>query len=320
MRHWTHAIVGLLLLPYALKAQTHTVAITVDDLPFASGYGGPLNPHDATGAIQTNKEILDAFSRHHIPATGFVIEEHAEQIGTAASTKIFKRWLRPGFDLGNHLYSHADANTDTVEQIEREVLRGQTMITPLLQIVSRKPRFFRFPYNHTGDTKPKHDAIAAFLAAHGYRLAPCTIDGSDYEFNAAYVVALARHDKSSAVRLRTDYIAYTAKEIDWYNKLDKQVFGYEVPDIMLLHDSPLNADTVDAIIALFENRGYHFITLSEALESPAYATPETYITKYGPMWGYRWAKELHVKVNGRDEPNPPAWIDQYAKQTQPQRN
>ena len=116
------------------------------------------------------------------------------------------------------------------------------------------------------------------------------------------MVALARHDKSSAVRLRTDYIAYTAKEIDWYNKLDKQVFGYEVPDIMLLHDSPLNADTVDAIIALFENRGYHFITLSEALESPAYATPETYITKYGPMWGYRWAKELNVKVNGRDGP------------------
>ncbi len=38
------------------------------------------------------------------------------------------------------------------------------------------------------------------------------------------------------------------------------------------------------------------------------------------MWGYRWAKELNVKVNGRDEPNPPAWIDQDEKQTQPQRN
>jgi len=137
------------------------------------------------------------------------------------------------------------------------------------------------------------------LAAHDYRLAPCTIDSSDYEFNAAYIVALAHHDKSAAARLRADCIVYTGKEIDWYNRLDRQVFGVEVPDIMLLHASPLNADTVNAIIALFRDRGYRFISLSEALQNPAYATPETYITIYGPMWGYRWAKELNVKVNGR---------------------
>src|SRR6185437_16291513 len=107
MKPWKLAIIGVLLLPCASKAQTHTVAITVDDLPFASGYSGLLNPHDATRAIRTNKKILDALSRHGIPATGFVIEEHAEQIGTVASTKIFERWIRPGFDLGNRLYLHA---------------------------------------------------------------------------------------------------------------------------------------------------------------------------------------------------------------------
>ena len=113
MKPWTLTIIGLLLLPCALKAQTHTVAITVDDLPFASGYG-PSYHTTQRALIQTNKEILDVFSRHHIPATGFVDRGDAEQIGTVASTKIFERWLQPGFDLGNHLYSHADANTDTV--------------------------------------------------------------------------------------------------------------------------------------------------------------------------------------------------------------
>ncbi|MFP5227838.1 MAG: polysaccharide deacetylase family protein, partial [Acidobacteriota bacterium] len=212
------AIIGLLLLPCASMAQTHSVAITVDDLPFASGYSRPLNSGDARLAIRVNKKILGALSRNRIPAAGFVIEQQAEQIGIGASTRILKQWTRPGFDLGNHLYSHADVDTHSVEQIEQEVLRGQRMIVPLLQAVSRKPRFLRFPYNHTGDTTQKHDAIAAFLAAYGYRLAPCTIDGSDYEFNSAYVIALAHHDKSSAAKLRTDYIAYTAKEIDWYNK------------------------------------------------------------------------------------------------------
>ena len=83
---------------------------------------------------------------------------------------------------------------------------------------------------------------------------------------------------------------------------------------MLLHDSPLNADTIEAVIRLFAQRGYRFVTLTGALQDPAYATPETYITKFGPMWGYRWAKELNVKVNGRDELDPPAWINQYVKE------
>ncbi len=110
-------------------------------------------------------------------------------------------------------------------------------------------------------------------------------------------------------------MVYTAAEIDWYSKLDQQVFGDNVPHVMLLHDSRLNADTIQEIIALFDKRGYRFVSLSEALQDPAYATPETYITKFGPMWGYRWAKERNVKVDGKNEPEPPAWIEQYVKQS-----
>jgi hypothetical protein len=32
---------------------------------------------------------------------------------------------------------------------------------------------------------------------------------------------------------------------------------------------------------------------------------------FGWMWGYRWAKELNVKVDGRTEPEVPAWIENY---------
>jgi hypothetical protein len=80
---------------------------------------------------------------------------------------------------------------------------------------------------------------------------------------------------------------------------------------MLLHDNQLNADTIQQLLSLFQQRGYRFVSLREALHSPAYAIPETCITKYGPMWGYRWAQELNVKVSGRDEPDPPAWVAEY---------
>jgi peptidoglycan/xylan/chitin deacetylase (PgdA/CDA1 family) len=308
------AFFGLLLLTYLQKSQSQTVAVTVDDLPYVPGNSKPPSPEDAKTAELANKKLLHAFSHAHIPATGFVVEQNVERFGVDSGRKILKNWIRSGFDLGNHTYSHADSDTFSVDDFEREIILGENTIGPLLQSVSRKPQYFRFPYNHTGDTKEKHDAIAAFLAARGYRLAPCTIDNSDYEFNPAYVLAMKRNDMKTAAKLRADYLSYTAAEIDWYSKLDKQVFGYEVPHIMLLHDSLLNADTISDVIALFKQRGYRFVTLAEALRDPAYATPETYITKFGPMWGYRWAVELHIKVNGRDEPDPPAWISKYIKE------
>lgn len=306
MRQFAAFTLGILLLASVVRAQQRTVSITVDDLPFASGVPGPLTAASATKAVQVNRAILHAFTRHHVPATGFVIGQSAEQLGLPVSKKILAQWIRPGFDLGNHFYSHADVNDLSVEQIQQEITRGE-------DILSRRPRFLRFPYNHTGDTKEKHDAIAAFLAARGYQSAPCTIDSSDYKFNAAYVLAVAHHDERTAARVRAAYLAYTGTEIDWYTALDRQVFGYDPPHIMLLHDSPLNADTIEGILQLFRQRGYAFITLPEALNDKAYAVPETWVTKFGPMWGYRWAQELGVKVNGRDEPDPPAWIDQYLK-------
>jgi peptidoglycan/xylan/chitin deacetylase (PgdA/CDA1 family) len=305
------ALLLMLLSSSAARAQSPAVAMTVDDLPYVGGVK-PLSTDDAKHAVLENGKILTAFSRHHIPVTGFVVEQYAEQIGIDTGKEILQNWVDQGFDLGNHTYSHPDVNGLSVDQIETEILRGETTIRPLLQAVSRRPQFFRFPYNHTGDTVEKHDAIAAFLREHGYRLAPCTIDNSDYVFNRAYVLALARKDKQTAAKLRAEYVSYSAVEIDWYTKLDMQVFGHEVPHVMLLHDNQLNADMIEAILALFEQRGYRFVSLSEAEQDPAYAAPETFITKFGPMWGYRWAKELNVKVDGKDEPDPPAWINQYS--------
>jgi peptidoglycan/xylan/chitin deacetylase (PgdA/CDA1 family) len=309
-------VLGLLLTLCEARAQSHTVAMTVDDLPFVSGNPQPLTPNDAKRALRVNQKILRAFAAQHIPATGFVIERHIQQLGIQPATKILRMWIRPGFDLGNHMYSHPDVNSLSIEQVEEEITQGETTIKLLLESVSRRPEFLRFPYNHTGDSKEKHDAIAAFMSAHGYRLAPCTIDNTDYEFNQTYVLALARRDWQAATKIRTAYIAYTGAEIDWYTALDKQVFGYDPPHVMLLHDSPLNGDTIEQVISLFNQRGYKFVTLAEALQDHAYSVPETFITRYGPMWGYRWAQILHVKVSGRGEPDPPAWLDQYVKDHQ----
>jgi peptidoglycan/xylan/chitin deacetylase (PgdA/CDA1 family) len=260
--------------------QARSVALTFDDLPLA-GQGD---------ARRVNRAILAALARRRAPAIGFVNERGIRKLGDVGQG-ILHEWLRRGQELGNHLFSHPDLNGITVDQFRREVIDGEASIG--------RPRFLRFPHNHTGDTREKHDAVAAFLAGRGYTVAPCTIDNSDFEFARAYESGSDR----GAVRAR--YVAYTAAEIDYYTQLHVKALGREIPHVMLLHANRLNADVMDRLLGLFEKRGYRFVTLAEALADPAYSAPDTYVTKYGPMWGYRWARQLGVTVDGRLEPEPP---------------
>lgn len=286
-------------------AQSRTVAITVDDLPYA----GPVAKNVSAEAV--NRKLLAAFQKHNVPVTGFVIQTSADALGFARGTDILKQWVAQGFDLGNHTYSHPDINSLKVEDIQQEIVRGETTFVPLMKEAGRTPRFFRFPMNHTGDTQEKHDALAAFLADRGYQLATCTIDNSDYIFNTAYVKMLTKGDKSGAERVRAEYLAFTGTQIDYYTSLHLQVFGREIPHVMLLHDNPLNADVIEPLLKLFEDRRYNFIGLADAQSDSAYRTPDTTVFREGPMWGYRWARERGITVDGSQEKDPPKWILDY---------
>jgi hypothetical protein len=138
-------------------------------------------------------------------------------------------------------------------------------------------------------------------------------------FNQAYGIMLAHHDRDSAARLRADYLAFTAAQVDYFGKLNRQVWGYEPPQIMLIHDNQLNADVLADLLKIFAERQYRFIPLAEAEADPAYRGSDTFVTKFGPMWGYRWSRERGVKVDGRLEPEPPQWISDYVSHPPPLR-
>jgi peptidoglycan/xylan/chitin deacetylase (PgdA/CDA1 family) len=272
------------------------VAITIDDLPYATAGDRPVDPSDSRHADSVNRAIVAVLVRRHVPATGFVIQSRAESLGDTSGVRIVKRWTDAGLDLGNHSYSHPDFNQLSVDRIEDEIIKGEAAI---------RPRFFRFPFNHTGDTKDKHDRIAAFLARRGYRVATCTIENDDWVFNAAYVRMVARGDTTSAARVRAKYLAYTTAKIAYFASLSRQVLGYEQPQVMLLHANDLNAAMLESVLTLFEREHYRFVSLEAAQADPAYQIPDTVATPDGPMWQYRWAQARHVTVNGALEPTTP---------------
>ena len=75
----------------------------------------------------------------------------------------------------------------------------------------------------------------------------------------------------------------------------------------------LNAATLDRLLRLVRQQGYRFVSLDEAQSDPAYRESPRVATKYGPMWGYRWASERQVKVDGSKEQEPPEWVARYAE-------
>jgi peptidoglycan/xylan/chitin deacetylase (PgdA/CDA1 family) len=281
-----------------------SVALTFDDLP-------AVGATDVASVRAITRDLLDGLDRHHAPATGFVIGKDVDEIANRQGPPILAEWTRRGYPLGSHTYTHIDLSTVTTKAFEADVIANEKVLSPAWANAGRGAKFFRFPYNHAGDTAEKHDAVRSFLAGRGYQIAACTIDTSDYVFAAAYTLMLARRDTSSAARLRNEYLEYSATEIDYYESLHQQIFGHSIPHVMLLHANRLNADLIDAVLEIFEARGYAFVTLDRAHADPAYQTPDTFLSKFGPMWGYRWAKALNIKVNGAAEPEPPAWITKY---------
>lgn len=306
----------LLTLAVAAHAQSRTVAITIDDLPCA--YCSPINPDGTSvhGLMEaTNQRLVAGLTQAHIPVTGFVIAGFVSPEATKTSGGTGQRslqfWFNAGFALANHSDSHPNFAETSLQTMQADVAQADATLRPILAAHGQTLRFFRFPYNNTGDTQAKHDAFATFLKTHDYQVATCTIDTSDYVFAAAYARAIGSKDSIMAARIRDEYLAYSAIEIDFYAALNRRVLGYEPPEVMLLHDSLLNADTIAEVLALFRTRGYRFVSLADAQRDPAFAIPDTYVTPFGPMWGYRWAKEKNVSLTGLKEREPAAWIVTY---------
>jgi hypothetical protein len=78
--------------------------------------------------------------------------------------------------------------------------------------------------------------------------------------------------------------------------------------------SHFTGDSLDKILNNFEARAYRFISLDEAMADPAYQTPDTFVTKFGPTWLWRWTRSRGVKVSFNDDPEPPTWVTElYSK-------
>jgi len=226
---------------------------------------------------------------------------------------LLQSWVDAGVPLGNHTFSHLDLNHVPLEKYQDDVVRGEKTFTRLMRGTGITERWFRHPFTHTGPTAEIKAGLDRFLTGRGYRVAPFTIENSDWIFSAAYAKAKKAGDEALATRTREAYLAYNDTMLDWFETLARDDFGRDIPQILLIHSNELHTDALDALLTRLEQRGYRFVTLRDAIKDAAYATPDEFVGTSGPSWLHRWRVSKKLPPHMKDEPDPPQWVIDLSK-------
>jgi peptidoglycan/xylan/chitin deacetylase (PgdA/CDA1 family) len=300
--------IALLVLPSF--AQSRSIAITFDDLPYAQD-----DRDDLALEQKTTANMTAAVKKHHVPSTAFVNENkviwHAGQID--AHVALLNQWMDAGAELGNHNFGHVGLTAPPLARVEDAVIQGEPIIRQLMERRGQKLRYYRQPMMQTGPTAEIKTAFDKFLADRGYTVAPFTIEDSDWVFSNAYGHAREKRDPALRARVRQAYLEYFAQMMDWYEQVAQDTFGRPIAHIIIVHADEINGDSLEELLTRLETRGYKFISLDEALRDPAYQTPDGYIGRYGPSYLHRWRISLGKPNMLKDEPDPPKWVMELSK-------
>lgn len=277
-------------------AQSKQIAWTIDDLPL----NGP--PIEIKRLQKMTEKLLSATKKIQIPMVGFVNEGLLYgQNEVDKKIAVLKMWADAGFELGNHTFSHLGFKNATLAEFEDDFIRGESVTKMLMK--PNKIRYFRHPFLQMGNTRELEDSFEKFIGERSYKAVPITMDTMDWMFLAAYAKALKEKDKVFQKQVSEEYLKFVGLKIDSAEKISDELFGRNIKHILLLHANELNADNFEALIKIFKDKGYQFITVEEALKDEIYRFPD----KYAPTsdWLSHWAFSQGKRF---ETPQPPDFV------------
>jgi peptidoglycan-N-acetylglucosamine deacetylase len=296
------------------SAPQRSLVVTVDDLPGAEP-GTDHATSDLKELQKINHAIPGILKAHHVPAIGFVNEWKLQIPGERdARAALLAEWLDAGLTLGNHTYTHPDFQTTPLDRFEDETIRGEVVTRSLMTPRGQTEQYFRHPFLNTGPTPEAKAAFEAFLKERGYVVAPVTYDCADWMFNDILGKAIEKKDKKLAEKTKLEFLEHMDTVFDYFEGMTQELFGRNIPQVLLLHDSELNAQSLDALLTRIERRGYKFVSLDEALADPAYSTPDKYFGPEGISWLNRWRLAFGKDMDLSRNPDPPKWVMQMSEE------
>ncbi len=281
------------------------MAVTFDDLP------GVVAPEEGLPELaRLTDRLVRSLAAERIPAIGFVNESKLAPGGVFQPDRaaLLEVWLDAGLELGNHTFSHLDLHASALDAYEEDVVSGEETARRLLSAKGLTLRYFRHPFLHTGRSLDTRRRLEDFLARRGYRVAPVTVDNSDWIFARAYALAGRRGDSAGAQAVAAAYVPYMEEKVRYFERQSSALFSRDIRQILLVHANALNADHFVDLARALRARGYAFVSLDRALEDPAYASADTFIGPGGISWLHRWALSRGKNSVLPGEPRAPRFV------------
>jgi len=236
------------------------VALTIDDLPLHGPIPAGETPRSVAGGV------IAALTKAGVPAYGFVNGHWtAEQPDTREP---LKAWSGAGLALGNHGWAHRHLNEMSPAEFETELVRNEEILS---QSGPGDWRWFRYPFLDEGKDEAQRGAARRILAAHGYKIAAVTMDFSDWQWTAPYARCRAQRDDPAIARLEAMYMRAADEGITFARGLSRQLYGRDIPYVVLLHESAFEARMLPRLIELYRSAGFRLVSLPKAESDPAYA-------------------------------------------------
>jgi peptidoglycan/xylan/chitin deacetylase (PgdA/CDA1 family) len=275
------------------------VAVTVDDL----SVHGPLPQGMRWTGIALS--YIATLKEHRVPqAWGFVNAKRIAQ--QPDSVGVLDEWRRAGYPLGNHTWSHLGlSQAPSLQAWTDDAAAGEAAIA------ARMPgadwRVLRFPFLDGGADRGRHDGAAAWLAAHGYRIADVSLSFDDWAYTDTYARCLDKGDQAAIAAMKTDYLGRVDAAIVRARALSQRVYGRMIPQVLLTHLGAWSAATLPEVMARLDAAGARYVTLEQAQGDAAYRAPSLHAGN--GMLMERRAQDAAIDLAGLPAVPPVAKLD-----------
>jgi peptidoglycan-N-acetylglucosamine deacetylase len=250
----------LFCLALTLSLAAQKVALSLDDAPF-------LRPTPLMAAPAQHEAMRKALKARKVRAILFANGIHGGD--TAEGKAILQAWGEAGHLIANHSYSHWDLNQAEVslEAYEADVLKEEALIRDLPGFA----KFYRYPFLRAGNTVAKRDGFYAFLKARGLAIGHVSIDTADWLLDERLRKRLEQDPKADLAPYRDLYLKHLWACARFYDAWSREVFGREIPHVILMHARLLNGLFLGDVIDFFRAKGWTWIDPEVAFADPVYA-------------------------------------------------
>jgi len=271
---------------HAAPSQHKRIALTFDDVPRMPG--AFFTPDERT------RRLIAALKASGVrEAAFFITTGNLEQPYGKGGEQRIAAYVKAGHVIANHSYSHRHLSEMTPEEYIADLdraaawLKGRTGVRP----------WYRYPFLDEGFSDvAKRDALRAALRARGLHNGYVTSDSNDWLMEALTVDAKRAGEPIDLKALRDLYVRTVVGAADFYDGLARKTLGRSPIQVMLMHETDLEAMFVADAVKALKADGWEIVSADRAFADPiSREEPNSVRTSMGQLAAMADARGVPVR-------------------------